>query len=406
MNITRQNYEEYFLLYVDNELNIVQRKAVEAFVEENPDLRAELIMLQDSILPADDEIVFKHKESLLRTSTAPNPVNETNCEEYFILYSDDELSHEQKDQVEQFVYRNPQHQASFELLQQVKLMPDSSVVFPDKYALYRHEEEEKKPVIVMRWWKIAAAAAVLLFIGGMGWYLAADDQAKQEQTAGRNGEQPQTTQPVQPARSNGQEGIADNNATKGQQGSTKIDDKAATVDQQGTPQATDQAANSDQQGVAVNKEEKKRSSNSPVVLPQSKKNEQEDIAVRNKQKKDNDQRNILVTPNVPPIEPLPDTDPKGQGLAGINPIDPTSRNGVDGTIVNHVDPSAMAVLTNHPTTDIYGSEPGSMDDEPNKKNRMRGFFRKVSRVFDKATNADPDNDKSSIRIASFEIGLK
>lgn len=402
MNITRQNYEEYFLLYVDNELNIVQRKAVEAFVEENPDLRAELIMLQDSILPADDEIVFKHKESLLRTSTAPNPVNETNCEEYFILYSDDELTHEQKDQVEQFVYRNPQHQASFELLQQVKLMPDSSVVFPDKYALYRHEEEEKKPVIVMRWWKIAAAAAVLLFIGGMGWYLASDDQAKQEQLA-NDRKQQRTTEPAQP---NGQEGIADNNATKGQQGSTKIDDKAATVDQQGTPQATDQAANSNQQGVAVNNGQQKSRTNSPVVLPQIKKSGQEDVAQNKNQKKDNDQRNILVTPNVPPIEPLPDTDPKGQGLAGINPIDPTSRNGVDRAAGNYVDPSAMAVLTSHSTNDIPEPEPGSMDDEPNKKNRMRGFFRKVSRVFDKATNADPDNDKSSIRIASFEIGLK
>jgi len=418
MNITRQNYEEYFLLYVDNELNIVQRKAVEAFVEENPDLRAELIMLQDTVLPADDAIMFQDKGSLLKTSMAPNPVNETNCEEYFILYADDELTNEQKDQVEQFVYRHPQHQASFELLQQVKLMPDSSVVFPDKYALYRHVEEEKRPVVVMRWWKMAAAAAVLLFIGGMGWYLAGDDKPKQEAIVGNNGKQRQTTQSAQPAQPNGQESIAPNNSNtlQNQQGSTKVNNNAAAHDQEIT-RTGDQSASGNQQGVAVKNGEKRSTANSPVIVPQKKTNEQEGMAQNNNQKKDQDQRNIPDQQNVqqkealavhkePEVKEPVNKDPKGKDLEQIKRIDPTQRNSVDRTTVSYVDPSAMAALTNHPTTDNYPEGPESMDNEPNKKNRMRGFFRKVSRVFDKATNADPDNDKSSIRIASFEIGLK
>jgi carbonic anhydrase len=40
-----------------------------------------------------------------------------------------------------------------------------------------------------------------------------------------------------------------------------------------------------------------------------------------------------------------------------------------------------------------------------KKNKLRGLFRKVSRVVEKTTNIDP-GDVKGIRIASFEIELK
>ena len=49
INIDRNNYEEYFLMYVDNELTPVQRLAVEEFISNHPDLKEELEILSATV---------------------------------------------------------------------------------------------------------------------------------------------------------------------------------------------------------------------------------------------------------------------------------------------------------------------------------------------------------------------
>ncbi len=55
MKITRHNYEEYFLLYVDNELKTEERKVVEDFIRENADLGEELVNIRKAVLMADED---------------------------------------------------------------------------------------------------------------------------------------------------------------------------------------------------------------------------------------------------------------------------------------------------------------------------------------------------------------
>lgn len=66
MQLNRQSYEEYFLLYADGELNDAEKKSVEEFVEENPDLAAEFSFIQDAVLQPDENIIFENKELLYR----------------------------------------------------------------------------------------------------------------------------------------------------------------------------------------------------------------------------------------------------------------------------------------------------------------------------------------------------
>ena len=65
MEINRNNYETFFLLYLDRELNPADMQEVERFVGENADLQKEFALLQQVVF-VPSELVFEQKESLYR----------------------------------------------------------------------------------------------------------------------------------------------------------------------------------------------------------------------------------------------------------------------------------------------------------------------------------------------------
>jgi len=160
MKIDRHNYEEYFLLYIDNELSVEQKNEVELFVKQNPDLEEELIMLQQSRLIHDDNIVF-HDKHLLFKGTDNATIDLGNYEEWLILYVDNELREEDKTRVEKFAAEHPHIQQQLSLFQQTKLTQEE-IVFPNKKVLYR---TEKARVISIQWWRVAAAAILIVAAG-------------------------------------------------------------------------------------------------------------------------------------------------------------------------------------------------------------------------------------------------
>ena len=54
INIHLGNYEEFLILYMDNELSEDQRLAVENFLSQHPDLRGELELLMTTKLPVEE----------------------------------------------------------------------------------------------------------------------------------------------------------------------------------------------------------------------------------------------------------------------------------------------------------------------------------------------------------------
>lgn len=382
MPITRLNYEEYFLLYVDNELPAVDRAAVELFIQENPDLREELILLQQTVLKANKRLLFDDKASLLKYTSSVNPVNETNYEEYFLLYGDNELNNEQKDQVEQFVYKNPQHQVSFELLEKVRFVPDHTITFPDKQSLYRTEKE--KPIVVMRWWRMAAAAVVLLFVGAAGWYYSTYNGGSKKNidpVIAKSTDTPAGKTPViaVPEQKNN---FVQNNAPENKATNAITIPLRKIID--GSKKATNRNPIQDQPLIAV-------------VTPAEKKSVTES--------------NIPKEAIVPPKE----TD------VAVGTIDESKKTGNN---TGEVEVSPRRIVDEEvsfekmskndaPPAATYASNTNDrievLNTSVSNKNKMRGFFRKVSRVVTKATsfgNGENSDDKKGLRIANFEIALK
>lgn len=158
MEINRNNYEEYFLLYADNELSPTEKKVVEIFLQENVDLKEEFLMINMTVNFPDEEAKLIDKSFLLKKG--PSFINENNYEEISILYFDNELPISQKTEVEKFVAENPKYKTEFDLIGKSKLIADHSVVYPDKKQLYRKEKSGK--VIHLILWRALAAA---VFIG-------------------------------------------------------------------------------------------------------------------------------------------------------------------------------------------------------------------------------------------------
>jgi hypothetical protein len=160
MKLDRHNYEEYFLLYIDNELTVDQKRQVVLFVQENPDLAEELRMLEHSKLIPDQTIHFDKKEILMKDEVN-SFINMSNYREWLVLYVDNELSEEERIAVEKFAAIHSHVQQELVLFQQTKLEPEK-IVFPNKEVLYRHE---KVRVITMQWWRVAVAAILIIAAG-------------------------------------------------------------------------------------------------------------------------------------------------------------------------------------------------------------------------------------------------
>ncbi len=167
MNINRHNYEEFFLLYVDNELSAGQRKIVEAFVAVNPDLQEEFNLLQQSTFTADEKLDTNFITSLLK------PVEEENSisQEQLLLYIDNELRADEERAVEQAIVESPVLQKEVQWLKRSTFEADRSIIFPDKSLLYKEAQPARifyMGTSARRW---AAAAAVIVLLGSAMWLM-------------------------------------------------------------------------------------------------------------------------------------------------------------------------------------------------------------------------------------------
>ncbi|MBL7749275.1 MAG: hypothetical protein JNM19_17685 [Chitinophagaceae bacterium] len=379
MSITRHNYEEYFILYMDNELGSEDRRMVELFLQNNPDLKEELDSLLQYKMEPDTAIVFDGKEELLKVN-GETPISHYNYEEWFVLYTDNELTASQKNTVDQFIAANPALKKELDLLQKIRLQPEP-IEFKYKQSLYR-KEEKVRAVPFIRW---RSAAAILLFLIGLTTVIILNNKPAGIQKDGV-------------AKANPGE---QKNNTPGPGTSTVAENQVAATTNETTP-VTNTKITDDNKQEAIPSLSKEN--NTPVAqkvnnnrVPEQNLPENSPAPIKNEVAITQD--NIKPTNNLP--QPL--YNPNINTNAVTNNATAKVNIPDNATLQNAL---TNAVVTNNNTSPSGITDASFNDDGSGKKNKLRGFFRKVTRTFEKRTNIDPTDGEDRLLVAGLSIKMK
>ena len=377
MNITRHNYEEYFILYMDNELGDDDRRMVEAFVLQHPDLKEELDqLLQYKLLP-DTDILFPGKEELIKIN-GESPVTLTNYEEWLVLYTDNELDGGQRKAVEKFMTENPSVEKELFLFQRSKLQPEQ-IIFPNKESLYRREEKVK--ILPARWWR--AVAAVLILAVGLSAVIVItnrpsivkNDIAVKNSGSENNTPRDNSTQPIKKESPVAVPGLSDNTAHQ-------------TAVIHNTRQPDRDRVTQENKNIIVKNNNAAVKNKIPVNIPSAVKKEEPVIADNNRPSNNLPQPlyNPAIKKNIVPDDAVANITPSKEI---INPKESFTTAPVTNVIA--------ASYTNN------NNDAGQLEEGgTNKKNR--GFLRKLTRTFEKRTNMTAtDDDKLLVGGLAFKL---
>lgn len=379
MKINRHNYETFFLMYADNELSAEERKIVDGFVQDNPDLKPELESIIETILPTED-IVFPAAGNLYREEITLDQLQED-----LLMHLDDELDETAKKEVEFKIKTDGQVEKEWKLWQQAKLDSRDKIIFSDKQRLYRYK---KRGVVQMRMYRMAAAAVLLI---GMFTAISVITNDK-----------PQDNSVAKTGKNNAVENRGVGNIA------TKPVDKTpvATADEQA------EAANNSVAGVIPVKDNSRlnvsyakntqdsNNSNYVAVQPQKKETVLENINNSNSnelanQPVLNNKREGVVYLNQAPGE-LAVTSPGDKVSAPVRTL-----TDYETALPKADNYARTAALTDGETES--GNKIFYMSEETVNRSKVGGFLRKVKRVIERNTSINTGN---GLKVAGFEFAVK
>lgn len=154
MKISRENYESFFLDYIEGTLDESVMDDFIDFLQQNPDLKQELTLFKPLTVQSEN-LMFHKKEELFR--------NRYDLENEFnkaaIALAEGTISEKTKSEFENYLSAHPARIRDFKLFQKTKLIPDETILFAKKPSLYR-----KKTGKTILMWSIRIAAVFLLAI--------------------------------------------------------------------------------------------------------------------------------------------------------------------------------------------------------------------------------------------------
>ena len=370
MNINRNNYETFFILYIDNELSVQEKNAVDVFIQKNPDLKEELAMFQQSVV-VPEAISFSGKDGLLKKPKVTDEIQEK-----LLLLLDKELNKSDVKNITSVINQDDACKKEWDILQLTKITADGSIVFEDKDLLYKKEDTGR--VIAFRWWRMAAAAVLIGFgLWGAVIYFNNNKGAAIETAA--------TNKQVNPDSNKKMPAIV-----KPQNDSFVVKKTDEEIAESNSSITTDDSKNT----ITPN------NIKTPVV---NKINTKEIIAIQQNEKANEKPSNHLPEPS---LENLNNSQRNNTTIATVLPKEAQPNNSVasNEVPVNKNVYASNASITNNDlekNTINYGFDD---NEEENKKSKIGGFFKKVKRLVQRKTNTQPSgNDNFKIANLSFAI---
>lgn len=356
MKIDRHNYEEFFILYWDNELSAVQRQAVENFVKENTDLREEFKILGETRFAPDATLQFNEKDFLVNDSF----INITNYEEQLLNYIDDEVTAGERKDIEKFVSLNPVAQRELTLLQKTKLKPDVETAFFDKSVLYRKEE---KPVRIfsLTWFRVAVAAALVLIAGFTTFQIVSSDKNIATVAAVEN---------------------PNNNRTENK---VIVPKEQSTIQSQPDIAGTKQEpGNKTEKEDVLNKDDQKKADENLIALtttqPENKNNLPKPARI---------DHNEIIPAEV-------NTDLTLVELDKVDKMHPTQTMAINSSLRN-------SDVTNKPELALYIPEAEAKEKDGGG---LKEFLRKTTRVLERRTKIQTTTEDNKLLVGAFAVSLK
>ena len=301
------------------------------------------------------------------------PVNRNNYEEWFVLYTDNELSDEQKLAVEKFAAANPSVQKELELFQKTKLQPEEDIVFLNKESLYRREEKVR--VVSIKWWRMAAAAVLLIGFSAVGYIMFNQKPTNNSGPVAGTG----------PSQTNTTSATASNTETakisSAEQNAEEASSNNVTAETKVNQQSTTKYMNDNSRNIAMESSLSKTKETQAIstVIPEKKETNDLPVPVINER---NVTDNTEIAVATPKKTDLINSDENKQPAVTL-PADPALN-------------FAKASDNNEVVADA---------DQSDKKGSVRGFLRRITRTIEKTTNVKTTDDDDRLLVGGLAIKL-
>lgn len=154
MKINRNNYEVFIIDYYDQKLSAEEQSELLLFLENNPDLKEESEFFEQ-LLPVTNESFSKKNQLRKKEIQTYKGINEDNYENLFIAHFEGDLTIEETQDLQHFLGINHWLEAEFVQFGQLRLEPETNLVFTKKNEL-------KQKTKISLWYYVSSVAAIFL----------------------------------------------------------------------------------------------------------------------------------------------------------------------------------------------------------------------------------------------------